>query len=453
MITHSEFETKMDNTSESKQPGTDAGACSDQKSELRQLLNEAKPESEGWQETVGKLVSQHHFRTLQADATDKEFLHCVCLVVQSQVAGSKIAKKKTLNLARFKDRPPSDFSSILGADDQKAVLGALSKVSAAWCLQFIIETIRAPSTDLSVIPILIKWAAKCSPDASVFWESTVSHLLESHVDEKIKLLAIKEWEKSAAGFIKQTNGHQSIQEFNHLLAVIAPAVHHESVNKKLTTAIITAITSYTSRLRERIPMSIIDSVFYSAIFDFSAKLTSKDLVTEWQEFQENLSESAASLLNSLIRTHGPSSAEFWNNHLPNLKRAYPKIEKQLTVYATENQLINRLLGKSTEAKSSANSTYELEDRVANLLLNWQNFREHQSLITETDSLDLLVRGVAKTIGVEYFGEIGRSCTYDPIEHSMIDRNNPASVVTIMQPGIRLKRADGTQKILHAAIVK
>jgi hypothetical protein len=36
---------------------------------------------------------------------------------------------------------------------------------------------------------------------------------------------------------------------------------------------------------------------------------------------------------------------------------------------------------------------------------------------------------------------------------MLDHNNPASVVTIMQPGIRLKREDGTQKILHPAIVK
>ena len=402
---------------------------------------------------VGKLVSQHHLRTLQADAADKEFLHCVCLVVQSQAAGSKIAKKKTVSLARFKDRPPTDFSSIQAADDQKSVLGLLSKVRAAWCLQFITETLQAPSTDRSVIPILIKWAGKCSPDPSTYWKSTVSPLLASQVDEKSKLLAIKEWEKSATGFVCQTDGNQSLQRFNQLLAVLAQAFHQESANKKLTSAIIAAISSYTSRLRERIPMSIIDGVFSSAIFDFSSKLRPEDLVTEWRDLQGSLSESAASLLNSLIRTHGPISAEFWSNHLPNLKRAYPKIEEQLAAYATENQLIDHLLGKSKGSKSSANSIYELEDRVSNLLLSWQNFRKQQLVITETDSLDLLVKSVAKNIGIEYFGEIGSSCAYDPIEHSMLDQNNPASVVTIMQPGIRLKREDGTQKILHPAIVK
>ena len=443
----------MDNTSESNQPGSDAGASTDQQSELRRLLDEAKPESEDWQEIIGKLVSLHHLRTLQADTTDKEFLHCVSLVVQSQAAGSKIAKKKTISLARFKDRPPGDFSSMQSADDQKFVLGLLSKVRAAWCLQFIKETLQAPSTDKSVIPVLIKWAGKCSPDPTIFWAMTISPLFASQADEKSKLLAIKEWEKSLPGFIRQIEGRQSLQEFNQLLSVLAQVFHHESANKKLTSEIIAAISSYTSKLREQIPMSIIDGIFTSAIFDFSSNLKSEDLIAEWHDLQESLSQSAASLLNSIIRTHGPSSAEFWSNHLPNLKRAYPNIDAQLAAYATENQLIDRLLGKSNGSKSSANSIYELEDRISNLLLSWQNFRKQQPVITETDSLDLLVKSVAKNIGVEYFGEIGSSCTYDPIEHSMLDQNNPVSVVTIMQPGIRLKRDDGTQKILHPAIVK
>ena len=442
----------MDNTAESNQPGSDAEAGSDQHLELRRLLDEAKPESVDWQEIVGKLVSQHHLRTLQADAPDKEFLHCVCLVVQSQAAGSKIAKKKTVSLGRFKDRPPNDFSSIQVPDDQRIVLGLLSKVRAAWCLQFITETLQAPSTDKSVIPILIKWAGKCSPDPAIFWEKTISPLFASQADEKSKLLAIKEWEKSAPELIRQADGKQSLQEFNQFLSVLAQALLQEAANKKLASAIIAAITSYISRLRERIPMSIIDGVFTNAVFDFSSKLTAEDLATEWQEHRGTLSESAASLLNSLIETHGLSSAEYWSNHLPNLKRAYPKIEEQLAVYATENKLIDRLLGKSNGANFSANAIYELENRVSNLLLNWQNFRTQQPVLSDTDSLDLLVRSVAKTIGVEYFGEIGSSCSYDPIEHSMIDQKNSVSVVTIMQPGIRVKRVDGTQKTLHPAIV-
>jgi hypothetical protein len=439
----------MDSNAESNQPGSDA----DQQSEFRRLLDEAKPDSEDWQEIVGKLVSQHHLRTLKAETADKDFLHCVCLVVQSQAAGSKIAKKKTVSIVRFKDRPPTDFSSIQAADDQRLVLGLLSKVRAAWCLQFIAETLQAPSTDRSVIPILIKWAGKCSSDPSIFWKTTISPLFASQADEKSKLLAIKEWEKFAPEFIRPADGKQSLQEFNQILSVLAQALPQEAANKKLASAIIAAITSYTSRLRERIPMSIIDGVFSSAIFDFSSNLKSEDQVAEWRDLQGSLSESAASLLNSLIRTHGPSSAEFWSNHLPNLKRAYPKIGEYLAAYTTENQLIDRLIGKSNGSESSANSIYELEDRVSNLLLSWQNFRTQQPVLSETDSLDLLVRSVAKTIGVEYFGEIGSRCTYDPIEHSMIDQNTTASAATILQPGIRLKRADGTQKILHPAIVK
>ena len=125
----------------------------------------------------------------------------------------------------------------------------------------------------------------------------------------------------------------------------------------------------------------------------------------------------------------------------------------MAAYSPENQLIAGLLGKGNAPKASANAIYELEDRVTQLLLSWQNFRKQQADISETDTLDLLVKRVAKTIGVEHFGEIGGSYNYDPIEHSKIDQNNLASVVTIMQPGIRLIRADGTQRILHPAIVK
>ena len=64
LTNHQNFEIKMDNTSESNQPGSDAEADSVLQSELPRLLDEAKPESEGWQETVGKLVSQHNLRTL-----------------------------------------------------------------------------------------------------------------------------------------------------------------------------------------------------------------------------------------------------------------------------------------------------------------------------------------------------------------------------------------------------
>ena len=305
----------------------------------------------------------------------------------------------------------------------------------------------------SVIPILIKWAGKCSADPTTFWTSSISPLLAFQVDEKTKLMAIKEWEKSALALIPKTDGNQSFQEFNQLLSVLATVLHEESTNKKLSSAIISAIRSFTSRLRERIPMCIIDGIFCNAVSDFSSKLTTKDLIAEWQELQKSLSESAASLLNSLIKTHGPSSAEFWSSHLPILKRAYPKIEEHLASYTKENPLIDRLLGKNDGTKTSENSIYEMEDRVSNLLLIWQNFRSQQPVIGETDSLDLLVRSVAKTIGVEYFGEVGSSHIYDPIEHSMIDQNNMASAVTILQPGIRLKRADGTQKILHPAIVK
>jgi hypothetical protein len=443
----------MEKAPEPCAPLSIVGTDNEQQSKLLKLLEEANPKSEEWQETAGKLVSQLHLKTLQPDSSDKEFLECISLMAKAQAAGSTIARKKSINVGRFKDRAPIDFSSIQKADDQKSVLNLLSKVRSTWCLEFISLTLQAPSTNKSVFPTLIKWAAKCSGNPSEFWTATLTPLLKSQTDEKNKVAAIKDYEKYAVDFIKQKDPDKSLLEIKDLLTILSQVLKLVTKEKKISIAIISAICIYITRLRKEIPTSIINDVFVAAIYDFSIELTTEDQKREWSSLRDSLSRSAASLLNSITQSLGQSSAEFWRDHLSNLSRAYPQLVDYLKDYGTTNQLIDLLLGNKVDLIKTTNHQYESEESLSNLLLTWQNYRNLQNNISDTDSLDLLIKKVAEFIGVEYFGEIGRSYTYNPIEHNSIDQSILTTNVTILQPGIRLTRRDGTKKILHPAIVK
>lgn len=421
--------------------------------QLRKLLLVPEPKSEEWQETVGKLVSQVHVKTLQADTSDSDFLECINLVTKAQTAGNKIAKKKTINAARYKERAPNDFSRFINSDDQKTILTLLSKVKSGWCLQFIGEALQHPSTDKSVYPILIKWAAKCSESASSLWKAALLPLLASENDDKTKISSVKEFEKFAIEFILKTDTDQSLKDTRELMETISNSLIHVADNKKLSSAIMMTTCSYISSLRKEIPCSIIDGVLVAGISDFTHKLVTNEQSQEWDTYITKLTSAVASLLSSIIERLGPSSADYWQKHIWNLGRAYPRLPETLKIFGSKNQLINKLLDIEIFSTASANTQYEIEANLSSLLLTWQNFRISQEEKSETDSIDLLLKNVAKLLGIEFFGIIGTHCVYDPIEHNLIEQSKTTSDVTVMQQGIRLTRSDGSKKILHPAIVK
>jgi hypothetical protein len=419
---------------------------------LEQLLI-AKINDEEWQEVTGRLVSQIHIKTLKSDISDLEFLHSISLISKAQQAGCKAARKKSISLVRFKDRAPHDFSFSQDVVEQKAQIILLSKIQAPWCIDFISDHISGALLDNAVLPILIKWASKCALKPSTFWNSTLVPILTSAIDTKTKIASLKDFEKSSIHFITQSSSDQALAEFYELFQAISLVLVSLSENKKLSSALIASAIVYVEALRDAIPASILDGVFVAAITDFTRSLSTKEQVKEWAHNREKMSIAAASLLNSITKSLGPTAAEFWKNHMPNLSRAYPSVQLNLKSYVAENTFISLLLGVNTLQVISPNAKYESEVNITLLLQAWQNFRNTYREIDETESLDLLITRVAKSLGIEYFGEVGRTYVYDPIEHNLLDHVTSKSNVSILHQGIQLIRVDGSKKILHPAIVK
>jgi hypothetical protein len=442
---------------ESKVETTQLGSTSVQnmspETQLRVLLADEKPDEDLWQEITGRLVSLIHLKTLKVEASDADFLESICLIIKAQLMGCKVAKKKAFNLARFKDRAPFEFTIPADVEEQKVLFNLLSKIQTDWCIDFVTTHVTSSALDKSVVPILIKWSAKCSGSASTLWKSTLHPLLASQIDEKIILIAIKDFEKCAIDFIKPLNSDRSLSDFSSLLPTLADDLSTWSGNKKISSLLISAVVVYINALRDSIPVSIIDNIFIASISDFSKSISTLECAKEWEQYCLKLSASAASILNSLTKSLGPTSADFWSNHLANLSIAYPTIFENLKAYTSENILIPYLLGNKSDGVTSLNSQYESEANITTLLQTWQNFRNQHSDLVEAETLELLITSVAKSLGVEYFGKVGSTSAFDPIEHTLLEQATSMSNVTILQQGIQLTRADGSIKILHPAIVK
>jgi hypothetical protein len=421
--------------------------------QLRRLLLNVEVDNEEWQVNTGRLVSQIHVKTLNSESTDSDFLVGLSLIFKAQQLGCKEAKKKSLNLARYKDRSPSGFNLTQDAEEQKAIFTLLNKIQSDWCAGFISEQLRNASLDKVALPLLIKWASKTSPTPSIFWKSALQPILESEFEEKTKISALKEFDKSSVEFIKPIALDQSLKEFSELLDLLSKDISAYSDNKKIVSAILSSCLAYTDAFREAIPNSIVDINFVSAISDFSVTISKTDLLNDWQKYCEKLASASASVLNSITKSLGPYAAEYWGNHLKNLTRAYPTVRLCLKAFAADNPFIALVLGEKTVSGTSANFQYESESNVTSLLQAWQNYKTSKGGSDATETLHLLITRVAKTLGIEYFGDVGSSYAYDPIEHNLLNQESSTSKVTILQQGIRLTRRDGSIKIMHPAIVK
>jgi len=443
----------METNTETGQTGSNDQSSIETQSQLRKLLLSSQPDNDVWQESVGQLVSKLHLRTLHTLTTDKEFFECINLVAKAQASGSKIAKKKNINLGRYKDRAPIDFVLPQDADDQKAILNLLSKVRADWCLKFLSDFFQNSKVNKSLISILVKWAFKCSNNPAELWTTVISPLLKSNIDEKTQISVIKEFEKYSIDFINQQYCEKTLLEFKELLSSISQTLNQVTERVKFSSSIISTIITYISTLRTEIPASIIDNNFITTISEFSASLKGKEQIKQWESYRAELGKSAASAINSLTKLLGPSSADYWSKYRQNFIRAFPKFSDDLTFYDSENQFIKIILGIKNESNLSPNAHYQTEASVCKLLLNWTTFQNQNNDISGSESLDVLIKNVGKSLGIEYFGNIGTVCNYDPIEHNLLDQGSTPTSVTILQKGVIVSRLDGSKKILHPAIVK
>jgi hypothetical protein len=420
-------------------------------SALRRLLEKPEPKSTEWQESSGRLVSLIAIETMKADTPDDVYLVGVILISRSQIIGVKSAKQRTISLTRFRDQPPPKIESIADTCEKNIAVTLLTKSTGSWCDGYAIHYIQNNTLDDKTLQALILWISKNNKSPAGFLRSITEALRPRQVSEKQTNLVIKYCQKILIEWIPIDPASCADQisaaslEFNTLIDQL-------KFEKKLSAAVIALYENYIKESKNISPGILLKPVFITALNEYKKITIRYSSSTRWAAFLGPLTRTVASLIVTSLQFGGLTSADDLRPHLSLLIQTYPKLDKYLQLEARSNQLVVELL-QANSTPIDRNILFDLEIEFAQLLPAWKLYVAKLNKEDNVDALDRMLLNSARKLGVEFFGEINQVLIYDPVDHKITEKQPDSLYVTIIRPGLRVQRKDGTAKILLQALVK
>jgi len=123
-------------------------------------------------------------------------------------------------------------------------------------------------------------------------------------------------------------------------------------------------------------------------------------------------------------------------------------------FALKQEAARSLKGRKITGKLE----HDAECAVTSLVSDWDYMKEHLGKDRySTYAVDIIERRIAsliQTVGISRYGKVNEVTDYHPIRHQVVKSTlEPPSKVSIVQPGLLVERADGTQRVLLPAIAK
>jgi hypothetical protein len=123
-------------------------------------------------------------------------------------------------------------------------------------------------------------------------------------------------------------------------------------------------------------------------------------------------------------------------------------------FALKQEAARSLKGR----KSTGKLEHDAECAVTSLVSDWDYMKEHLGKDSySTYAVGIIERRIAsliQTVGIARYGKVNEVTDYQPIRHILVgDTPEPTSKVSIVQSGLLVERADGTQRVLLPAIAK
>lgn len=416
------------------------------------LLKSADKKSEQWQGEVARLVGIVHSRSQQSDLSDLESLELMAWVARAEHVGSKEAKKRKLNFARFRNGLGEDFLLPEPAELQEAYLLVLHELRAEWCLNFVQQSIPLVLGSSLALRLSFSWADKNSKLSSEFVDAVFAPILLPSVSDALKLGALKELQK----FIKVKKFSCSGDASEFLLSV-AQVASRQFLQNSSSVSLIGAVLGVFECTLDRVirmqPGCVLDPKFHTAVVSLAASCPahSKKRV---EKLRNSLGELVVATVESLGERFGGQILEQLTILLPVFERTYPKVRAGLSSHAKRIPVLTNLLGVASSSQGQSDESLGHE-KLRALLVRWIEVREN---VRATD-FDLTPLGddilrATEAYGVSFLGTACQVVDFDPIEHRLLDESSGATLrVRVIRPGVILERTDGTVRVLHPAIVE
>jgi hypothetical protein len=374
-------------------------------------------------------------------------LRSLALCRWSQLSGVKDAKKKSLQVTRYRTQVPPALDVLKNPQLINAALDLMLNLRGHWCLDYITGQISLVSIDKKGISLLVTWAQKASQSPLEFLETFLKNYSCLEMNENRLLLLIKEIISKLVFAQNMSSEDVSIKTLEAVEFMIKQI--SDAKSEKLRAEFSNLLKKIIDSAISSSPTVVIHGYFLQSLYLISQVQQLKKIS---QVISSKQIASTLKVLEDLCTFGGKDGISYFNLLTPALKNAYPNFDKCLADFSRTSPILLNL-------KNNQNSSNEinLEDTAtsiyARLLPSWNDFYRDQSDRVTLSLINSDLEAASRLNGIEFLGTEGELVPYDPVSHRL--RNESGSVpikVRIIRPAIIFRRANGTFRIIIPAIV-
>lgn len=418
---------------------------------LRALLDAPKPKDEAWQAQAGRVVSMVAVGFLN-ETDDVSALRAVALLTLAQSLGVKEARKRTIKLSRWAEKLPPPLTVLQAKDEQHAVLIALAKLNTAWSRSYAEQALADLNLPDEFVPELLKWARATFADTASFTRDFYApQVAAGRTPERTAILL-----KDAYRLLRPLKPEAAVKLADTLADLIrsfCQSLKPSVAGDKALGSSVAALLHLVQDQVATMPALLLQPALVMAVGRLPG-IASKGAVSKQVAVAaESLSFATVSLLMADVERAGKQSVDHWRPMVPAWRAAYHRWDQHITAATAVAPAMAGLAAESVIDAPASPDAYDSQAVFARLLPAWDAFVAELPDANRASSLSAMLRQAAQTVGVVPMGEKGDVVSYDPLSHHLTTENaETPSQVRIVRSGVQVLRADGSARVLVAALV-
>jgi hypothetical protein len=406
-----------------------------------------------WEESTSRLVA-----LAAVDYTKQEdeslALQAVALIGLAAARGCKGARKRSVDVLRWRDRQPPMLSTALAdAEEAKAALKALAALRTDWVLGYVLANLGSAAL-ADARGELMSWALANSPSLAFLLSALASKAKASGAAGGEALAAVLGILLKDENLSSRPLGDGFLAELTELVRAFSlqpatdaqppgAAIGDRSVLQGHVLGALDRVTSmHPSRLLEPAAPLLLDAAC-ALSRPLSSANTRATLAT---------ARRAIDLLRLTMSVGDGDS----RNLAASIARQYAMALARSTEAADERDWLLRLASSaspdSATSSTLASPELALADAIAALLPDWDAFEMGSRDKPQVEQLAGQIGEIARLAGVERFGVPGDVVPYAPLQHHLTKQvEAPPLHVSVVKFGVRLRRRDGSERVILKAL--
>lgn len=415
------------------------------------MLDAPQPKEESWQSDAGRAVSTLAVSFLN-EPDDAAALRSVALLGVAQSVGVREARKRAIKLSRWVKAAPPALTTLALKDEQQAALSALAKLTAPWSGPYAAQALADPLLPDEFVSDLLKWGrSTCADTLSFVRDFYAPQVAAGRSAERVASLL-----KDAAKLLKLSGPELARRSAEGSAALVDAFLQSAKPNADDDKPFASSVAALLLMMQDQAataPAVLMQPTFVTAVGRLGAVASKGVTSRQFAAVSGALSTATVSLVASDVERFGTQAINYSQTMVPIWRSAYSSWDLHIDAAAKLFPALARITAAAREDHRANPDMYASEAIFARLLPAWDAFVAELPDASRAASLTMMLQEAAGSLGIAPLGEKGTVISYDPLSHHLAaEAGDSPTHVRILRPGVQVHRADGSSRVLVAALV-